>query len=139
MRPEKQYSLVEQAIELLKKNHRVRLLVVFGQPREIVAKYMNACDAMVLASDYEGSPVAIREALACNLPIVSTRVGDVPAIISDIAGCYLCDPDPKDIVDKLELVFTSNHRLQPQEKVLALNTAWSANEVMKVYESLMSK
>jgi teichuronic acid biosynthesis glycosyltransferase TuaC len=138
-RPEKRFDLVEQAVDLLKKDHRVNLQVVYSQPRETIARYMNACDAMVLASDYEGSPVAIREALACCLPIVSTRVGDVPAIISEINGCHLCDQDPQDIAAGLKKVFEVNRRLEPSESVLSLNTAWSANEVLKVYQSLLAE
>ena len=38
---------------------------------------MNACDVALLTSIHEGSPQFIKEALACNRPIVSTDVGDV--------------------------------------------------------------
>lgn len=135
-RKEKGFPLVEQAVKILEKEIRVKLLVIYGQPRQVLAKSMNACDAMVLASDYEGSPVAVREAIACCLPIVSVRVGDVTEIISKIDGCHLCEHDPLDIANKLKLVFQQGTRIKIQENIISQNTAWSANEVMKIYDTL---
>ena len=54
--------------------------------------YMNACDVLILASEAEGSPMVIKEAMACNLPIVSTDVGDVAEVIGGTAGCFLAEP-----------------------------------------------
>lgn len=108
VRPEKRYDLVSAATELI---DNAEIVTVYNQPPEIVAKHMNACDAMIMASDHEGSPVAVREALACNLPVVSVDVGDVKALIADVPGCYLAERDPADIADKLRQVFVANQRL----------------------------
>jgi glycosyltransferase involved in cell wall biosynthesis len=42
---------------------------------------MGASDALLLTSAYEGAPFVVLEALACGLPVVSTAVGDVPALV----------------------------------------------------------
>jgi len=55
----------------------VRLQTVTGVPHKRMPTYMNAADALLLTSNREGSPDAVKEALACNLPVVSTDVGDV--------------------------------------------------------------
>ncbi|MCK4791939.1 MAG: hypothetical protein KAV87_49865, partial [Desulfobacteraceae bacterium] len=53
-RPEKRFDIVEEAIQALHREHEnVRLTVIHNKPREVVAKYMNACDVMVLASDHD--------------------------------------------------------------------------------------
>lgn len=136
-REEKDYPLAEQAVRLLNQKESVRLVSVYGQSRETLAKFMNACDAMVLTSKYEGSPVAVREALGCNLPVVSVRAGDVPEVLSDIEGCYLCERNPRDIADGLEKVLQRGTRIDNREKIDALDAKWSAQQVLQIYRAVL--
>lgn len=138
-REEKGFPLVEQAVDILKKEERVRLVIVFGQSRQNLAKYMNACDVLVLASSYEGSPVAVREALACNLPVVSVNVGDVAKYISGIDGCFLCERNAADIADKLRLVIRNGKRVDSRELKSAMDARWSAGEVLNIYKILIER
>ena len=55
----------------------IELHTVSGVAHEEMYKYMNAADVLLLTSRREGSPNSIKEAMACNLPIVSVDVGDV--------------------------------------------------------------
>jgi glycosyltransferase involved in cell wall biosynthesis len=50
---------------------------------------MQACDALILTSTHEGSPMVVKEAMACNLPVVSVDVGDVAEVIGNTAGCVI--------------------------------------------------
>src|SRR5258708_27199195 len=77
------------------------LVLLTKKPHDVVPTYMSACDVLVLTSLAEGSPMVIKEAMACNLPIVSVRVGDVAEIISDTPGCSMAERDPADIAAKL--------------------------------------
>jgi glycosyltransferase involved in cell wall biosynthesis len=134
----KRIDLVHEAILLLKhKQIPVRLVIIFDQPHEIVAKYMNACNVMVLASDHEGSPMALREAMACNLPIISVDVGDVRQIIENVQGCFLCKRDPTDIAEKLSLVLECSDRTKGEYVIRQHDAAWSADQVIKIYTSLL--
>jgi glycosyltransferase involved in cell wall biosynthesis len=59
-----------------------------------MATWMNAADAVLVTSDYEGFGMAAIEALACDVPVLSTAVGVAPYLLAGIPGC-LCAPfDP---------------------------------------------
>lgn len=52
-----------------------------------------ACDAFVLASQTEGMPIAVLEAMALRLPIVATRVGGIPLMLDNGTEALLVEPD----------------------------------------------
>ena len=56
-----------------------------------VALWLNAADLFILASEREGSPNALREALACGCPIVSSDVGDARELLNAGAGLVVAD------------------------------------------------
>jgi teichuronic acid biosynthesis glycosyltransferase TuaC len=58
---------------------------------EAMATWMNAADAVLVTSDYEGFGMAAIEALACDVPVLSTPVGVAPYLLAGIEGC-LCAP-----------------------------------------------
>ncbi len=60
-----------------------RCLLLGAQPHERVPELMRACDIFCLPSWREGSPTVIPEALACGKPVVATRVGGIPELLSD--------------------------------------------------------
>jgi len=134
----KRFDLVEQAIAILKgKFPDLQVLAIYDKPYEAVASYMNACDAMVLTSETEGAPVAVREAMACNLPIVSVDVGDVAEIIRGTEGCYLTRRDPEDIAQKLTRVLEATKRTNGRLAVQGMSISKSAADVAGIYESLV--
>jgi glycosyltransferase involved in cell wall biosynthesis len=63
----------------LEGKHRVHLLGV----RRDAVDVLNACDVFVMASDWEGHPLALIEAMAAGLPVIGTAVGGVPGIVGD--------------------------------------------------------
>ncbi len=65
-------------------------------------RIMSACDGFVLASNNEGLPVAVMEALALGLPVVGTRVGGMPEAIDDTNGILVAAGDPPALADALE-------------------------------------
>jgi glycosyltransferase involved in cell wall biosynthesis len=58
---------------------------------EEMSTWMNAADAVLVTSDYEGFGMAAIEALACDVPVLSTPVGVAPYLLAGIDGC-LCAP-----------------------------------------------
>lgn len=53
--------------------------------------WLNAANAVLITSDYEGFGMAAVEALACDVPVLSTPVGIAPYALGGIKGC-LCAP-----------------------------------------------
>ena len=114
-RTEKRFDVFKKTIELLQKdNHNIVPVILTnnGRPYSEVPLFMNACDVLVLTSDSEGSPTVIKEAMACNLPIVSVDVGDVAEVIKDTANCYICKQDPVNIAERIKLVLNINNGMR---------------------------
>jgi len=139
LRPEKRVDLIQEAVALLReRDPSVELVIATGQPHERIPLYMNAADVLVLASEYEGSPVVIKEALACNLPIVSVDVGDVAERIEGVEGCYLCQRTPQDIADKLELALARGGRTKGRDAVRHLALERVAERMLAVYQKALA-
>jgi glycosyltransferase involved in cell wall biosynthesis len=69
----------------------VELLTGGSIEPERMPLWINAANAVLVTSDYEGFGMAAIEALACEVPVLSTPVGIAPYALSGIAGC-LCAP-----------------------------------------------
>ena len=134
----KRFPLAQAAAEELKRrNPSTELLVVYKEPQYRLALYMSACDALVFTSYSEGSPNIIKQAMACNLPIVSTDVGDVREIIVDTKGCYVCDADINTFVNRLELILADRERTNGRKKVQHLARTFVARNIIHVYEQVL--
>ncbi len=98
---------VEVLDELRRRGHNVHELQLRGLPREEVPELMAAADVMVMTSSVEGAPVAIMEALACGLSIVSTPVAEVPAMLEDAEHARVLEFDVAAFADATEALTAS--------------------------------
>ena len=64
----------------------VELRAVCGRPRAEMPLWLNAADAVVITSEREGYGLACVEALACDVPVLSTPVGVAPALLAGLEG-----------------------------------------------------
>lgn len=139
-RPEKRVEIVKAAYEILRTEHRdLDLSLPHGLPHDQIPLYMNAADVLVLASDYEGSPMVIKEAMACNLPIVSTPVGDVPEVIGGTEGCFICEQTAEDVAAKVELALAFGRRTNGRDAVGHLQTSCEVDRVLEMYNDVLSR
>jgi glycosyltransferase involved in cell wall biosynthesis len=111
--------------------------VLKGVPHENVPMYLNAGDVLLVTSVHEGSPNIVKEALACNLPIVSVDVGDVAERISGIEGCHIVPPDAAFIALKLQAVAVRRSRIEGRPRVQHLSLFSVAERLRAVYELLL--
>ncbi len=91
-RVQKRKDIFDKVVSILKDkfNHNdIEPLVMIGVERDMVPVYMNAAELHLLTSDHEGSPNSVKEALSCNVPVVSTNVGNVKDLLSNVPNCYI--------------------------------------------------
>jgi glycosyltransferase involved in cell wall biosynthesis len=138
--PVKRHALAEAAVAHLDPRYRAELVVAAGKAPEQMPLYMNACDALLVTSAHEGSPNVVKEALACNLPVVSADVGDVADRIAKIDGCALCDSDdPRFFSQALARVLDRGARIDGRSAVTELNESLLTKRVIAVYERALAR
>lgn len=139
-RREKRFELVQETISILQAwDPSVELLLVDGKPHADVPMHMNAGDVLLLASDGEGSPMVVKEAMACNVPVVSVPVGDVHEVIGQTPGCYISSQEPQDMAEKIMLVFKDNSHTVGRDMIQHLSRDAVANQVVEVYRKALGQ
>ncbi len=131
--PVKNSALALQAINLLPE---VQLLELKNYSREEVALLINAVDVCLMTSLSEGSPQFIKEAMACNCPIVSVNVGDVKEQIEGVENCFITEARPEKIAEKIDTIFTNrSKRTNGREKLMksGLEQSVVAKQLIKIY------
>jgi teichuronic acid biosynthesis glycosyltransferase TuaC len=118
-----------------------QLITLGTVPHSQIPYYLNACNVLILTSLWEGSPNIVKEAMACNVPIVSTKVGDVSWLFGDLDGHFLADPNPEDIAAKLSTALSFEGRTQGRGRLieLGLDAESVARRIVGVYEKVMER
>jgi len=138
--PVKRFDLAESAVALLRESFPdIELLALHHKPQAQVPLYMNACDVVILTSDSEGSPNVVKEAMACNAPVVAVDAGDAWQSIEGAEQCYKAERDPGDLAAKLKKVLEIGKRSDGRSHVGHLELSAVAQRVIAVYESVLSK
>ena len=84
-------------MEKLAQEKGVADFVEFCGMQSNVYPYLHDADIFTLPSIYEGNPMTIIEAMGTGLPIVASRVGGIPDMISDGESGLLVEPEPQSI------------------------------------------
>ena len=138
-RPVKNFSLAERVVDQVREevNVPVELYPVYGVPHEEIPNYMNAADALLLTSQREGFPNSVKEALACNLPVVSTDVGGVRDHLSDVSNSYVGATE-QELVEHLSNVIKSGQRSDGRNHIADLGLDQMAEDILSVYRRALS-
>ena len=80
--------------------------VVFRGRRLVaaVADELRQASALVLFSSFENSPCVVAEAAACGLPVIATRVGGVPELVTAATGLLVEAGDEEGLADAMAAV-----------------------------------
>ena len=159
----KNYAILRNAVERIEKASWVPVeggercgnivcLEMKGLSRAECVLRMNACDLFALPSHSEGSPQALKEAMACNCPIVATDIADVRHLLGDLPGHYILrnprktherwDADEKSLDETVALLQEAlqfSGRTAGRDRIieLQLSNEQVAKRLVEIYERLL--
>jgi teichuronic acid biosynthesis glycosyltransferase TuaC len=142
-RKEKNHFLFSSIIEQLKTSVDIEVIEFHNMTREEVLLNLNKIDLLLMTSTVEGSPQIIKEALACNKPIISTAVGDVEYLLKDVVNCSVVTSfDVKDFIAPISKIIAlpvRDRRSDGRESLLnkKLDSESVARSVYKLYNELV--
>jgi len=140
-RNQKRIDKFLEIIKTLKNDNfsNIEPIILTNTQRFKIPLYLSAADLYLLTSDFEGSPNAVKECMACNLNVVTTPVGNVEELLSDVEGMYIANTfDISELVvltKKALLNNKCNGRIKIIEKNLDINSV--ANKLFNIYRSML--
>ncbi|MBI1782763.1 MAG: glycosyltransferase family 4 protein [Sphingobacteriales bacterium] len=137
----KNFILAKEAVKILNDND-VNLINIYKESSETVAKYLNSADVFVLCSFAEGSANVVKEAMACNCPMVVTNAGDAAWVIGDEPGCYVSEHAPEKFAADLSKALNfgmKNGRTKGRERIfkMGLDAGSIANKLIDIYTEIL--
>lgn len=137
----KRYDLARAAVEqIVKEGVDAQLVTVSNVENSEMPWYYSAADVMILCSDREGSPTAVKEAMSCDLPVVATDVGDMRQILSTVVGTRLCTHEVTDIAHNIREVLDTprNGRFERRAAMTKYDQALTVEKIIGVYNAVLS-
>lgn len=130
----KNAPLAKVAVE---KIDNCELVELKGFTKEEVNIAMNACDVQLTTSLRESGPLVVKEAMACNRPVVSTDVGDVRHNIEGVEGCFLTDYDAQKTANLLEKAM-SYDVIEGRQRIIDLELSLEAvaDKLIGIYSKI---
>jgi teichuronic acid biosynthesis glycosyltransferase TuaC len=116
-----------------------QLCVISNVRPNVMPVYHRAADALLSASTLEGSPNVVKEALACNLPVVATPVGDIPERLAGIHPSAVVARDANAIGEALVKILLDRKRSNGREHVAGLSLENVAQLVLDVYRTALGQ
>ena len=133
----KNSPLAKEAVSLVP---NTKLVELNGYSREQVNILINAANCLLMTSHREGSPVVIKEAMACGTPIVSVDVGDVIGVLSGTEGCYVSTYDANDVAANIRQALSFKGKTNGPQRIAekGLSNDILASRIYEIYQKVIS-
>lgn len=136
----KNYPLAKEVFEVLQSRvqKKIHLELISGKTHSELNQLFNAADSLLLTSLHEGSPNIVKEAMACNLPIVSVNCGDVKERLSSVNNSFVSeDYCSKELASYLEYLVEGNLRSNGREILInqGLDSESVAKKLLTIFKS----
>lgn len=134
----KNFELAQQVIEKIN-NPEIELKAAYNIPQVEMADNIAAADVLLMTSLSEGSPNVIKEAMACNIPIVTVNVGDVKRTIGETSGCTIVDNYNVDELSNAILNNLNFEHTKGRERLISLklDSKIVAKEIVGIYKNIL--
>ena len=132
----KNFKLANNALTILA-DEMIELHYLKNVSHDDMPLYHNASDVVLLTSIAEGSPNVIKEAMACNISIVSTDVGDVSEIIGKTSGCYISNFEPNNVAERLKEALLFKNRTTGRNDIQYLEESIVADKIINIYKCIL--
>ncbi|WP_081212173.1 glycosyltransferase [Salegentibacter sediminis] len=141
----KNYPLANEGVKIFN-NHFVkcdlhfRLTELKNKSRKEVVHLMNTAQLLLITSIYEGSSQVLKEAMACNCPVVTTNVGSVRDLISkESKAGIIVEPFPESIANGIHKVLSEDFKHGRKELVeYEIGLGQVAQRILMLYNKVAS-
>jgi len=137
--PGKRFALAREAVEVAQGQIDLRLEVATDIEPGQMPLHMNASDALMLTSISEGSPNVVKEALACNLPVISVDVGDVRERLAGVSPGAICEATPQALAEAMIEILERPRRSNGRHLVAHLDEHSQSEKVLGIYNRICSR
>lgn len=146
----KNYALLKDAVALM--DGDIECIEMRGLTREQCVLRMNAADVFALPTKNEGSPQALKEAMACNCPIVATDVADIKHLLGNLPGHYVLpnkkgnaawwkgdEHSAEELAELLKKALAFEGRTKGRKRIVELGytNELVAKQIVKIYEQIL--
>jgi glycosyltransferase involved in cell wall biosynthesis len=135
--PVKRLWLAEQAAELASREiEGLRWQAISDVPPEHMPLYYNAADLLLHTSASEGSPNVVKEAMACNLPVVATSAGDIADMLRSVQPSAVCEATPEALAQEIVRILRERRRSNGRDRIGPLRLEAATARTLACYRSL---
>ena len=138
--PVKRPDLFAAVVEALRAaGERVEPVYLENLSRSQAAATVAAADVTLVTSDWEGSPVTVRESLACETPVVSVPVGDVEETLEGLPGCEIAPREIPALSAAVRRALAAARSSALRDRALLTSRERTAQRVAAVYEQVLAR
>jgi glycosyltransferase involved in cell wall biosynthesis len=135
--PRKRFDVAKAAVDSYRASGgSCEFRVAWGARPVDMPLYMNAADLLVHPSIAEGSPNVVKEALACNLPVIGSDAGDIPELLAGVKRCRVVERRGKAYADAMREVLGARGRSDGRDRTAVLDLDVVADKLVSRYREV---
>lgn len=143
LRTIKNYPLFKETVELLKSKHGLNVTEFHldNMTRQEIAETLQNAHLLLMTSISEGSPQVVKEAMATNLPVVTTNVGDVSFLLKNVRNSRIAESTPEALANGVMQILSGddNTGVKGRDRILdyGLNDEAVGDRLYNIYSSVL--